>query len=207
MKCSKCGKEIANDSNFCEFCGERITSSKQQFLKSHRKVFYAICALSIIIGFGLIVLIVNSAMNNRVIDTTETPSDNIAVVDLGLPSGTLWRSDNEEGLYDYDSAVSIYGESLPTKEQWEELENQCQWSWTGSGYEVTGPNGNTIFLPAAGGRNSRNGDVYDVGHWGLYWSSTPCASETAWSLNFLSTGEGVGGIFCGIEQSVRLVHN
>ena len=24
MKCPNCGKEIANDSNFCEYCGKRI---------------------------------------------------------------------------------------------------------------------------------------------------------------------------------------
>ena len=27
MKCSKCGKEIANDSKFCEFCGTQIKHS------------------------------------------------------------------------------------------------------------------------------------------------------------------------------------
>ena len=28
MKCPKCGKEIANDSNFCEYCGEQMGKSE-----------------------------------------------------------------------------------------------------------------------------------------------------------------------------------
>ena len=212
MKCPKCGEEIANDSNFCEYCGERITSSVQQHFKSHSKILYAICALCIIIGFGLIVMIINSATNfnsdrnNRVIDTTESPSDSIAVVDLGLPSGTLWLSENVDGFYDYDSAVSKYGESLPTKEQWDELKDRCQWLWTGSGYEVTGPNGNSIILPAEGFRHC-SGDVYDVGSAGCYWSSTPNDSEEAWEIYigslgaYVSTSSRCGGF------SVRLVQD
>lgn len=39
---------------------------------------------------------------------------------------------------------------IPTKAEWEELKEKCKWSWTGSGYMVTGPNGRSIFLPAAG---------------------------------------------------------
>ena len=41
-------------------------------------------------------------------------------VDLGLPSGTLWKNANEGGddaLYTYDEAVSMFGDKLPTKEQ------------------------------------------------------------------------------------------
>ena len=71
-------------------------------------------------------------------------------IDLGLPSGTLWVDTNEEGYYTFDDAVEKYGNCLPTKEQLEELKTQCQWEWTGAGYKVTGPNGNSIVLSAAG---------------------------------------------------------
>ena len=38
-------------------------------------------------------------------------------VDLGLPSGTLWKDKNEEGgFYTYDQAVSKFGNKLPTKD-------------------------------------------------------------------------------------------
>ena len=109
------------------------------------------------------------------------------LVDLGLPSGTLWKDKNEEGgFYTYDQAVSKFGDKLPTKEQFEELKNSCQWTWNGSGYKVVGPSGNSIVLPAAGCRNC-GGSVGDVGSDGYYWSSTPSGSENAWALSFYSS--------------------
>lgn len=128
--------------------------------------------------------------------------------DLGLPSGTIWKNFNATGFYTYDEAVSQFGNRLPTKEQWEELKAECQWSWTGSGYKVTGPNGNSISLPAAGYR-SCNGGVGYVGSRGDYWSSAPYGSERAWSLYFSSGSVRVyngNGRRCG-GQSVRLVQD
>lgn len=56
---------------------------------------------------------------------------------------------------------------MPTLEEQEELLNNCTWRWTTqngvNGYEVTGSNGNSIFLPAAGNIS---------GSHGYYWSST-----------------------------------
>ncbi|MBR4787038.1 MAG: hypothetical protein IK013_04065 [Bacteroidales bacterium] len=107
-------------------------------------------------------------------------------VDLGLPSGTKWKDKNEEGgFYTYEEAVSKFGNKLPTKVQFEELLNSCTWSWTGSGYKVTGPNGQSITLPAAGSRYC-SGGVYSVGSNGYYWSSTPIGSDSAWFLYFHS---------------------
>ena len=63
---------------------------------------------------------------------------------------------------------------MPTDREWTALRKQCTWTWSGrngvKGYEVTGPNGKSIFLPAAGGRSS---DVLNyVGSYGYYWSSS-----------------------------------
>ena len=93
-------------------------------------------------------------------------------VDLGLPSGTLWKSKNEKGGFKtYDEAVAQFGGNLPTYEQWKELIGMCDWEWTNRGYLVTGPNGNSIFLPAAGCHNCD--DTFDgIGNKGYYWSST-----------------------------------
>ena len=111
-------------------------------------------------------------------------------VDLGLTSGTKWKAmnevneaDTEYDFFTYDEAMDRFGNSLPTKEQCEELKSECQWSWTGSGYNVTGPNGNSISLPAAGGRGC-NGGVGGVGSYSYYWSSTPYGSGGAWYLGF-----------------------
>ncbi len=130
-------------------------------------------------------------------------------VDLGLPSGTLWYSKNEGGnhtRYTYGEAISNFGSKLPTIEQLEELKNQCTWTWTGSGYQVVGPNGNSIYLPAAGGRLC-GGDVGGVGSYGNYWSSTPDGSDNAYGLGFSSNRVGMGSSSrCG-GLSVRLVQD
>lgn len=105
-------------------------------------------------------------------------------VDLGLPSGTLWKSKNEKGGFKtYDEAIAQFGNKLPTLEQWEELKGMCEWQWTGKGYKVIGDNGNFIILPAAGCRNC-DGSVESVGSTGYYWSSTPKDSDRACCLRF-----------------------
>lgn len=99
-------------------------------------------------------------------------------IDLGLPSGTQWRCCNEGA-----STPEAYGgyytfgqvSSAPSLEQIKELIYNCTYQWKTqngvNGGKFTGPNGGTIFLPAAGVR--WNGELYDVGSWGFYWSSTP----------------------------------
>lgn len=128
-------------------------------------------------------------------------------VDLGLPSGTLWKDKNEEGgFYTYEQAVNKFGDKLPTKEQFEELKSKCQWSWTCNGYKVTGPSGNSIVLPASGYRRC-NDPVYCVGSDGYYWSSTPSGSETAWNLYFGSGEVDMYNFYRCRGNSVRLVQD
>ena len=63
---------------------------------------------------------------------------------------------------------------MPTKEEQDELRENCKWLFTSQnavyGYEVTGPNGNSIFLPAAG--YMYEGTLDDAGSYGYYWSSS-----------------------------------
>ena len=104
--------------------------------------------------------------------------------------------------------MNKFGDKLPTREQCVELRNQCTWVWGAqngiNGLTVTGPNGNSIFFPAAGGRYC-NGNVYHVGFGGNYWSSTPSGSEDAYDLFFLSDQVYVGSIGRCFGFSVRLV--
>lgn len=94
-----------------------------------------------------------------------------------------------------DAARAAWGGSwrLPTVEEWEELRSNCTWTWTKrnnvNGYEVKGPNGNSIFLPAAGYRE--NGDFYGANDYGCYWSSSLVAdyyysSTSAYCMEFES---------------------
>lgn len=72
-------------------------------------------------------------------------------VDLGLPSGTLWKIEHEEGFYNYDTALHSFGGKLPSESAWREILDNCQWSKKRSlfvvKYKVTGPNGNSIMIP------------------------------------------------------------
>jgi hypothetical protein len=68
--------------------------------------------------------------------------------------------------------MALFGNDLPTKEQLEELIITCSWTWTGSGYIVEGPSGESITLPAAGYRDD-DGSMHNVGSDGYFWSSTP----------------------------------
>ena len=96
-----------------------------------------------------------------------------------------------KGNSQYDAARANWGGTwrLPTRAELEELKNKCTWTWTAQngvkGYKVTGPNGKSIFLPAAGNRHwsSLNG----AGDSGYYWSSTPreSYSDLAYHLRFL----------------------
>ena len=94
-------------------------------------------------------------------------------------SGTV---DNKTVLDPEDDVAHVkWGGSwrMPTMAEQDELRTKCTWQWTTlngvNGYRVTGPNGNSIFLPAAGYRYGTS--LYDVGSSGLYWSSTPYESN------------------------------
>lgn len=146
-------------------------------------------------------------------------------VDLGLPSGTLWKKKNEKAAEDmahYPNAdlEEQVGCCLPTREQFKELEKYCTWKWSGSGYIVTGQNGKSIYLPAAGYTEmSRwwSGEAPEKkGVVGFYWSSTKADAEFYkdkyyfYSLFFVQQSEPVIVIAPSdglLWFSVRLVRN
>ncbi len=109
--------------------------------------------------------------------------------DAPTPAVTLTKycTDSEHGLNGFvdnktvldledDAArVNLGGTwRMPTIDEWIELKKECTWTWTTqngvTGRLVTGPNGNSIFLPAAGW--FINGSLIGQGTGGFYWSST-----------------------------------
>ena len=91
----------------------------------------------------------------------------------------------------HDTAHENWGGTwrMPTDAELNELCNKCKWAWTSrdghNGYVVTGSNGNSIFLPAAGWRYGT--DSYNVGEYGYYWSSSLYSSDNARCLYFNSS--------------------
>ena len=114
--------------------------------------------------------------------------DRYTFVDLGLPSGRLWATENAPGFYTYDEAVDAFGELLPKGSAMVELieESTCTWNDEKKGLDITGPNGNTIFLPADGYRWGR--EAKDVKLEGDYWTRMPLSQTYAHSLLFRSGG-------------------
>ena len=84
-------------------------------------------------------------------------------------------------LLEDDVAQVKWGENwrIPTESECQELREKCTWTWGEQngimGYHVKASNGNSIFLPAAGGSwVDSNGYTVDNkrGLYGFYWSST-----------------------------------
>ncbi len=97
-----------------------------------------------------------------------------------------------------DAAYVNWGPAwrMPSQYQIDELRTNCTWTLTAknnvNGYEVKSPNGNSIFLPAAGLLNVSS--LLDVGSGGYYWSRTLVESDPshAWFLGLTSNRPGRG---------------
>lgn len=98
---------------------------------------------------------------------------------------------------------------MPTSTEWQELVSKCSWSWTNqggkNGYKVTGKNGNSIFLVAAGDRYEDQQGF--IGSNGYYWSSSLDKERphNAWFLFFKSDNYYVNNSLRFLGFSVRPV--
>ena len=122
-------------------------------------------------------------------------------VNLGLTSGKYWSTINygaekpeDAGSYltaDESGVVATsWGISwkTPDKEDIQELLDECEWTWTNlngaAGFSVKGPNGNTMFLPAAG---AKSGDAFSgLGSLAYYQTASKNGQQT-WVLQSSST--------------------
>lgn len=123
-------------------------------------------------------------------------------------------SDGKTTLEAADDAATVnWGAPcrMPDSSDFQELYSKCDWSWKSnyngaSGYLVTGPNGNTIFVPASGYRY--DGDLYFHGSSGDYWSRTLISGSTDYARN-LDFGSGdvdlTKGYYCYLGLPVRPV--
>lgn len=119
----------------------------------------------------------------------------------------------------HDVARNLWGDSwrMPTEE---EITNLCfgaTWELAGTiapsstigyiaGYRITGSNGNSIYLPAAGYRYPQ--EYTFVGRLGWYWSSSIAGSTSSRHLSMWLDDRGydVGDGWRDVAQSIRPVH-
>ena len=108
-----------------------------------------------------------------------------------------------------DAATANWGTGwrMPTQAEMQELIDNCTVTWTTqsgvNGCLFTGPNGNSMFLPAAGYR--LDSELYGAGFNGVYWSSSLYSGNRAWVLGFYSGSYGVNYDYRDYGQSVRAV--
>ena len=111
-------------------------------------------------------------------------------------------ADYQYYLLNEDNAVYVkLGEKwdIPTRYEWAELLQNCTWKWKNqngvNGYQITGKNGNSIFIPAAGRMSYENvkeygvtGEYWQEKLWDQFWDSACYAAcSTRFSSN-LSVG-------------------
>ena len=98
------------------------------------------------------------------------------------------KADNLKKLESEDDAATASLGKLrtPTIEEWQELSRECTWTWTDvngkKGYLVTGSTGNSIFLPAAGWKESDESQCMDTV--ARYWSSS-LDTDSPWKAKAL----------------------
>ncbi len=134
---------------------------------------------------------------------------------------TYDKSESElqtSGIVDYagrltlshDAAHTRRGASwrIPTVDEFKELKDKCSWKWSTHGatigYEITGPNGQSIFLPAAARRYGTSSDGRGIT--GFYWSSTPLAGrDRSFSLYFNVNAQKISQSFRDEGFTIRPV--
>lgn len=133
---------------------------------------------------------------------------------------TKYSTDSSYGTVDNKTVLDLEDDAayvnmgtdwrMPTYDELKELSNTCTWTWTTQngtkGYKVTGPNGNSIFLPAAGCRGD-SGLGSGAGSGGFYWSASLVESTPSYA-RYLVFGSSMRNLYGGSRyygHSVRAV--
>ena len=102
---------------------------------------------------------------------------------------------NFEGTYQYDAARKMWGGKwrLPTQKEMSYLWIYCKWEWTYKdgvyGAKITGENGNSIFLPAAGWKMGEDGKLVHDRRYCGYWTSSLNLRNPDYGLNLQANEE------------------
>ena len=152
--------------------------------------------LRVVLKSGEVVQYPLEDVDHLLLDGIESPAEGDTIpglggtcaepVDMGL--SVRWASHNlgasvQSGCGVHTSwnqcveQLALWGSEwhLPTALEWTELMEKCRWTWEMcngvAGRRVTGPSGNSIFLPFVG--YELTDGLYTVGAVGAYWTATP----------------------------------
>ena len=134
-------------------------------------------------------------------ETTVKTDFRWATYSHGTGQNSLTKYSNSDELLSLEAADDVAFKAwggtwrMPTKEEWEELQEHCVWTWTddynktgAAGYVVASKSGDaSLFLPAAGCRYANL--INEKGVHGYYWSSSLFKSSSysgsAYQLQFI----------------------
>lgn len=115
---------------------------------------------------------------------------------------------------EYDVAHMLWGDDwrMPTLAEAEELVKNCTFQWASlegtKGCHITGPNGNSIFLPAAGRKS--DAELGDCGSQGFYWIGELSGGYSPGGYYLYGNEDGfgkAGGFARSLGFSIRPVKN
>lgn len=152
--CSFCGATIPNDSRFCPECGKMLVSSMSSQVFDSRAVDLGLNVKWAICNLGSSTSVeIKKTYSLEDLDITGL-NDGILAHDILHYFGRKWR--------------------LPSYAEWIELFENCSIEYTTigerKGEQITGPNGNKIFLPAGVLRVPDDPNYERIA--GFYWSGT-----------------------------------
>ena len=96
MYCSKCGKEIANDSKFCEHCGNEVNNNRHLVIDKRIIIMIVLVLISIvIICIGIYIYKHNNNFTTSSINTANpNPKDNVIIEDLEVEDNNGYKTFN-----------------------------------------------------------------------------------------------------------------
>ena len=131
------------------------------------------------------------------LEAGDNVSDRDDYCDTGCISSSKW-----------DYAKKTLGGTwrMPSSDEFKELMTKCRWQWTNrfgvNGYQIIGPNGNSIFLPAAGYHYRCDIEKNLTGY---YWSGDSTACSNADVLEFKENTQSIGKRVKYYGRSIRPV--
>lgn len=114
---------------------------------------------------------------------------------------------------DNDAATAMLGSAwrIPTRENFAELYDNCNKQYITqngvTGFRFTGPNGNSIFLPMAGGRDGEG--LLSNGESGFYWVSSLYSEDVEYAWGFILEPQSCyeTSYYRMLGQTIRPVYN
>ena len=178
IHCQHCGKKNSNDAKYCYYCGNKIIHVTKFDIQADICQGYLNGRVWVDLGLSVKWASCNVGANSpgdygdyyswgETVKKTNYSRQNYSLHNQKI--------DNISGSIRYDAATANWGKGwrIPTFENFAEMLRYCNWQWcvmdSHYGYKITGQNGSSIFLPAAG---CRLDDIHrEIDRFGSYWST------------------------------------